>query len=217
MIRAVIFDMDGLMFDTERVFIEAWDYAGEKIGLGKAGYMTMKTLGMSIQMSRQIWIEEFGDQYDELGLRFHTKEFLTSYYEKNKVPVKEGLYTLLEFLKKKGYQLCVASSSPEWEVRHHLMDANVIDYFPVIICGDMVKHSKPDPEIYITACKALNESPSNCIALEDSKNGLLSAYNAGCKPIMIPDMWQPDEEIEKILLAKVKSLTEVISLLNKTE
>lgn len=63
--RAVIFDMDGLMFDTERVFVEAWDYAGEKIGVGKAGYMTLKTLGMSIAMSREVWLEEFGEKYNE--------------------------------------------------------------------------------------------------------------------------------------------------------
>lgn len=75
--KAVIFDMDGLMFDTESVFFKAWDYAGEKIGIGKAGYMVMKTLGMSIAMSRDIWVSEFGEKYNEQELRRHTKEFLT--------------------------------------------------------------------------------------------------------------------------------------------
>lgn len=77
----VIFDMDGLMFDTEKVFIKAWDYAGERIGIGKAGYMVYKTLGMSIVASYEIWNEEFGDRYNQEELRKYTKEFLKNYYE----------------------------------------------------------------------------------------------------------------------------------------
>lgn len=215
MIKTAIFDMDGLMFDTERVFIEAWDYVGEKIGIGKAGYMTTKTLGMSVQMSRPVWLEEFGDRYDESALRFHTKEFLVKYYNENHVPVKNGLYELLEYLKANHYKVAVASSSPEWEVKRHLADAGVSDYFSVIVAGDMVSHSKPDPEIYRLACSMLEESPGDCIALEDSRNGLLSAYNAGCKPIMVPDLWQPDKETEKILYAKADSLFDVIPILQE--
>ena len=112
----VIFDMDGLMFDTEKVFIKAWDYAGERIGIGKAGYMVYKTLGMSIVASYEIWNEEFGDRYNQEELRKYTKEFLKNYYENNKVPLKQGLYVLLEYLKNANAKLAVASSSPHWEV-----------------------------------------------------------------------------------------------------
>lgn len=133
----VIFDMDGLMFDTEKVFIKAWDYAGEKIGIGKAGYMVYKTLGMSIVASYEIWNEEFGDRYNQEELRKYTKEFLKNYYENNKVPVKQGLYVLLEYLKNPNAKLAVASSSPRWEVEKHLNDAGIIDCFSAIICGDI--------------------------------------------------------------------------------
>ena len=207
--KAVIFDMDGLMFDTERVFIEAWDYAGEKIGIGKAGYMTLKTLGMSIVMSREVWLEEFGEKYNEQELRRHTKEFLTKYYTENKVPVKKGLYILLEYLKSGGYKLAVASSSPRWEVESHLKDAEVFDYFQVIVCGDMVSKSKPEPEIYLKACELLREKPQDCFALEDSRNGILSAYRAGCRTIMVPDLWQPDEEILSVIVGKYDDLEQV--------
>ena len=122
----VIFDMDGLMFDTEKVFIKAWDYAGERIGIGKAGYMVYKTLGMSIVASYEIWNEEFGDRYNQEELRKYTKEFLKNYYENNKVPVKQGLYVLLEYLKEANAKLAVASSSPRWEVEKHLNDAGII-------------------------------------------------------------------------------------------
>ncbi|MDE7417920.1 MAG: HAD family phosphatase [Lachnospiraceae bacterium] len=207
--KAVIFDMDGLMFDTERVFIEAWDYAGEKIGVGKAGYMTLKTLGMSIVMSREVWIKEFGEKYNEQELRRHTREFLSKYYAENKVPVKKGLYILLNYLKDSGYKLGVASSSPRWEVESHLKDAKVFDSFQVIVCGDMVSKSKPDPEIYLKACELLKEKPQDCFALEDSRNGILSAYRAGCQTIMIPDLWQPDEEILSVIAGKYDDLEQV--------
>ena len=200
---------DEVMFDTEKVFIKAWDYAGEKIGIGKAGYMVYKTLGMSIVASYEIWNEEFGDRYNQEELRKYTKEFLKNYYENNKVPVKQGLYVLLEYLKNPNAKLAVASSSPRWEVEKHLNDAGIIDCFSAIICGDMVEKSKPAPDIYIKACEMLNENPEECIALEDSKNGLLSAYRAGCKPIMVPDLWQPDEEILQIIKGKYSDLEQV--------
>lgn len=214
---AVIFDMDGLMFDTERVFVQAWDYAGEQLGIGKAGYMTLKTLWMNIAASRELWRQEFGERYDEEALRRYTKEFLTKYYTENKVPVKHGLYVLLRYLKIHGYQLAVASSSPQWEVEHHLKDAGVYEFFTVIVCGDMVKHSKPDPEIYKRACELLGEKPEDCYVLEDSKSGLRSAHAAGCKPIMIPDLWQPDEETTQLLFARFDNLVEVKEYLEEQE
>lgn len=205
----VIFDMDGLMFDTERVFIAAWDYAGEKIGIGKAGYMVYKTLGMNIISSNNVWKNEFGDKYNQEELRKYTREYLKQYYAKNKVPVKHGLYILLDYLKSINCKMAVASSSPKREVEKHLEDAGIREYFSGIICGDMVGKSKPAPDIYLKACELINTKPEECYALEDSKNGLLSAYHAGCKVIMIPDLWQPDDQIQKILTGKYDDLEQV--------
>ncbi|MDE7268644.1 MAG: HAD family phosphatase [Lachnospiraceae bacterium] len=205
----VIFDMDGLMFDTESVFVKAWDYAGEQMGIGKTGYMTLKTLGMNIAASKEIWISEFGERYNEQELRKYTKQFLTDYYAKNKVPVKKGLYVLLSYLKENGVKMAVASSSPKWEVEKHLRDADVYEYFMGIVCGDMIERSKPHPEIYLKACALLGSAPGDTYALEDSKNGLLSAYKAGCKPVMIPDLWQPDEEVLQIIIGKFDDLEQV--------
>lgn len=207
--KAVVFDMDGLMFDTERVFIKAWDYAGEKLGLGKTGYMVLKTLGVNTAMCNDIWKAEFGDKYNEDDLWKYTREFIHDYYDNNPVPVKKGLYSLLEYLKENNYKMAVASSTAKHQVEKHLKNAGVFEYFQAIVCGDMVSQSKPEPEIYLKACQALGEKPGDCIALEDSRNGLISAHRAGCKPIMVPDLWQPDEEIKKILYGKFNDLDEV--------
>jgi len=213
--KAVVFDMDGLMFDTERVFIKAWDYAGEKMGLGKTGYMTLKTLGMNVNLSKQVWIAEFGDRYNEEELRKYSKEFLNDYYAKNRVPVKKGLYVLLDYLKNNGYKLAVASSTNQRDVVHRLKDAGVYDYFEAVICGDMVTKSKPEPEIYLKACEAIGVEPEEALALEDSKNGLLSAYRAGMKVIMVPDLWEADEEVKAFLWTMCEDLEEVKGFLEK--
>lgn len=105
--------------------------------------------------------------------------------------------------------MAVASSSPKWEVEQHLKDAGIREYFSVIICGDMIEKSKPAPDIYLKACELLNTKPEECYALEDSKNGLLSAFYAGCRTIMIPDLWQPDEQILRILTGKYDDLEQV--------
>lgn len=207
--NAVIFDMDGLMFDTGKVFALAWDYAGEKTGIGKAGYMLGKTQGMGFSAARELWVDEFGGSYDEEGMRKYTREFLQKYYAANRVPVKEGLYILLNYLRNKGSRLAVASSSPGWEVENHLRQAGIWDYFKVIVCGEMVKHSKPAPDIYIKACELLMEKPEDCIALEDSRNGILSACRAGCNTVMVPDLWQPDKVTESMLFGKFANLEEV--------
>ncbi len=204
----VIFDMDGLMFDTERVFIKAWDYAGEKIGIGKAGYMVYKTLGKNVIASNKILREEFGE-FNQEELRRYSKEFLKDYYEKNGVPVKPGLYTLLEYLKSTGCKIALASSTSRGMVEQYLKNTGVMDYFSAIVCGDMIEKSKPEPDIYLKACELLHVKPQNCIALEDSQSGLLSAYRAGCKPVMVPDLWQPDEETKQILAGLYTDLEQV--------
>ncbi|MBU5487283.1 HAD family phosphatase [Clostridium sp. MSJ-8] len=212
-IKAVVFDMDGLMFDTERVYVEAMDYIGEKIGLGKLGYIVKKTLGMNKTSSRKVWLEELGENYDEEIINREIIIYYTEYYKNNTVPVKEGLYELLEFLSENRYKVAVASSSNRETIMKHLRETNIDKYFSVIVSGEDFEVSKPNPDIYIKACELLEEEPINCIALEDSKNGLLAAYSAGCKPVMIPDLYEAEDEIKKILYKKFDSLKDVVNLL----
>ena len=106
----------------------------------------------------------------------------------------------------------MASSTSSDSVFHHLEEKNITHYFDKVICGDMIKNSKPAPDIYFKACERLGEVPENCIAVEDSKNGILSAHNANMSVIMIPDLWQGEAEIDKLLFAKLKSLGEIKSV-----
>lgn len=207
--RAVIFDMDGLMFDTERVFFGAWDYAGEKMGLGKAGYMLMRTLGMNTADGNQQWRNEFGDDVDIDALWAYTKEYMDDYYSRYAVTVKPGLYDLLTYLERRHYKLAVASSTRLEKVERHLRNANVRQYFSAVITGDMVEHSKPEPDIYLKAAAALGEASEDCYALEDSRNGLIAAHKAGCKAIHVPDLWQPDDEVKQFILGPFDDLLAV--------
>lgn len=212
-LELVIFDMDGLMFDTERVYVEAMDYIGEKIGLGKLGYIVRKTLGMNRSSARKVWIDELGENYDEEVINREIIIYYTEYYKNNTVPVKYGLYELLEYLEENNYKIALASLSEKEIIIRHLKETNIDKYFSVIVSGEDFEVSKPNPDIYLKACELLKEEPKNCIALEDSKNGLLAAHNAGCRPVMIPDLYEAEDKIIKILYRKFDSLKGVVNLL----
>lgn len=211
--NAVVFDMDGVLFDTEKVCMLSWDRAGEQMGVGKAGYMIYKTLGMTAEKAIEIIRNEFGKEFDAVKFKQMGRNFSYEYFDTYGVPEKEGLYEILDYLKSKNYKIAVASSTSSDSVHHHLKEKNIEKYFDAVICGDMVSKSKPEPDIYIKACSALGEKPENCYAVEDSKNGLISAHHAGCKVIMVPDLWQGEPETDKFLFAKCKSLNEIINIL----
>lgn len=207
--RGVVFDMDGLMFDTERLFFQAWDYAGEKAGLGKTGYMVLKTLGTNRETGRKIWRREFGGRYRQEEIEGYTAEFFRSYYRHHRLPVKKGLYSLLWYLKHEGDRVAIASSTPYDQIMEHLREAELAGHFHAIVGGDRVSRSKPEPDIYLRACELIGLPAHDCYALEDSRNGLLAASAAGCKAIMVPDLWQPDEEIRRRVHAILPDLNAV--------
>ena len=211
--KAVVFDMDGVLFDTESVCMKAWDYAGEVMGVGKAGYMVLKTLGMNADKAVEIIRTEFGAGFDAVKFKQIGKNYSYDYFNTYGVPEKPGLYEILDYLKNKGYKIALASSTSSQSVHHHLKEKDIEKYFDAVICGDMVEKSKREPDIYLKACAQLNENPDNCIAIEDSKNGILSAHRAGLQVIMVPDLWQGEAETDSFLLAKCKSLIEIMSIL----
>lgn len=203
------------MFDTERLYCQAWDYAGEKSGLGKTGYMVMKTLGTNRETGRVIWRREFGSRYNQEEIEGYTQEFFDQYYQSHPLPTKKGLRNLLCYLQEHSYLMAIASSTPRNQILEHLKETELTGFFDQIVGGDCVTRSKPDPAIYLRACELLGMKPADCYALEDSRNGLLAASSAGCRTIMVPDLWQPDEEIKSRVLAILPDLDAVLEYLKR--
>ena len=214
-IKAVVFDMDGLMFDTERLAMAAWDYAGEKMGLGKAGYMVMKTLGVTAERADEIWREEFGSDVDTEAMRRYGREFTDDFYEHNKVPVKYGLYELLDWLKSAGIKTAVASSSTRRAVLRNLESAGITDKFDIIVSGEMAARSKPAPDIYLEAARRLGLKPEECIGVEDSQAGLQSLTAAGCTRVMIPDLLPYDERFHGLADHVLNDLSQLPRLIDR--
>lgn len=211
--KAVVFDMDGVLFDTEMVCQLAWDAIGEEMGIGKAGYMVLNTLGVKAEKAIEMLKEEFGKDFDAESFKSRSRNYSYEYFDKYGVPAKDGLFEILPYLKENGYKIALASSTSSNSVHHHLKEKDIEKYFDAIICGDMIEKSKPEPDIYLKACEALGEKAEDCFAVEDSRNGILSASRAGCKVIMVPDLWQGDEETDTLLFAKCASLTEAMNIL----
>ena len=215
--KAVVFDMDGVLFDTEKLAVKCWDDIGEEIGLGKVGYMVMKTLGRTREESVKIFQKEFGSRFNNDIFQAHYKAYLDKYYESNPVPVKEGVNEILSFLKKHNIKTAVASSSSESSVIHHLKSAGIKEYFNEIICGDMIEKSKPEPDIYLSAANALEVPGEDCYAVEDSESGLISAYRANMKVIYVPDLYIADSKIRKIIYREFGNLNEFRDYLETEE
>ena len=214
MIKGIIFDMDGLMFDTERLVIKAWDFAGKQMGYSITKDIVVKTLGLNTENTRRVFIEHLGNNFDFYVFRKIRVDYMTDYIDKNGIPIKTGLIELLDFLKSNHYKMTVATSTEKEKTEYYFKKANISHYFDDIVCGDMIERGKPEPDIYLKASKIIGVAPNECLALEDSPIGILSAYRAGMKPVMIPDLVKPNEETNKILYAKLPTLFDVIELLN---
>lgn len=213
-LAGIVFDMDGLMYDTEQIIMEAWDTTGEEMGYGPLGFHIFHTLGMSRTGRKEYFLRTLGNDfpYDEFQERYAAETYRRT---ASAVPVKPGLYELLDFLKKEHYLTAVATSSSRESALRKLKSSHLEDYFDVMVCGDMVTKAKPDPEIYQTACLQLKKPPEQLLALEDSENGLKSALAAGMKAIMIPDLIKSCPDTEPYLEAKLDRLDKVIPFLQE--
>ncbi|MFA6940140.1 MAG: HAD family phosphatase [Clostridiaceae bacterium] len=205
-VSLVIFDMDGLMLDTERISIESLGKAGKEYGYNITPNIVMKMIGMNSKGCEKVFKENFGEQFPLDDIRKLKSKFLSAIIDKTGVPVKTGLYELLEFLKGKNVLTAVATSTAKKSAEKLLKSANILDKFHLIICGDEVAAGKPDPEIFLKTAYKLNCRPEECIVFEDSENGIKAASRAKMIPIMIPDMKEPSEEIAKLTYKKFKTL-----------
>ena len=217
MIKGIVFDMDGLMFDTERLAVEGWVFAGKQMGLDIAEDIVIRTLGLNIEDTKRILSSCLGEAFDFSAARKIRVDYVTSYIDDNGIPIKAGLMELLEYLYSNHFKVTIATSTERERAQYYISKAGISKYFDKIVCGDMIKRGKPEPDIYLRASEAIGVDAYECLALEDSPLGILSAYRAGMRPVMIPDLLQPNEETNSLLYAKVPSLLDVKELLSEQD
>lgn len=211
--EAVVFDMDVVIFDSERAVMNCWLELAQKYDIKDIEKPYFACVGTTMTRTREIMLETYGEDfpYDEYAressLMYHEK------YDGGKLPMKPGVMELLSYLKEKGKKIALASSTRRETVTNQLRWAGIIDYFDVIICGDMVARSKPAPDIFLKACQELGVSPENTYAIEDSYNGIRAAHAGQLRPIMVPDLLEANDEMRGLAECVCDNLNEVIDYL----
>lgn len=192
--KAVVFDMDGVLFDTERVYYEAWDIVAAEMGI-EVGEIRDRCAGHNAADIALLFDAWFDGKvtYAEFGARKNA--CFRRLLDENGLPLKDGLHETLSALKNDGYRIALATSTRREGALANLDRANIREYFDVLTTGDMFLHGKPDPEIYLTACRLLGVDPADAYAVEDSYAGLESARRAGMRVVMIPDLFPPTDEV----------------------
>lgn len=208
-IRGVVFDMDGLMFDSERIVKYSWDVAGERMGYGKLGDNIFYTLGFHVDKRKRHFKDKYGEDFPFEQFRDEYRKAFWEYEKKNGLPAKKGLHELLDVLSRKKIPMAVATSSSHEYAKNNLRREGIEAYFTAVITGNMVSDAKPSPEIYLKACEALHVSPAYTLALEDSYNGIRSAKGAGMITVMIPDLLTDSSPVDDLLDGKMESLLAV--------
>lgn len=212
MIKGLIFDMDGLILDTESISNKLLIDIFSKYDINLNEEIISKTIGLEKKKAMKVFEEYLGDNIPIKDIINLHKKVVNDYLEKNGVPVKLGLIELLNYLDEEKIKKVVATSYRK-VAENVLIRANVYNRFDDIICGDEIKESKPSPDIFLKALEKLNLSADEVIVLEDSRMGILAAHRAKIKSIMIPDILPADEETKKLYFKECKSLLDVIHLL----
>ena len=214
-IKAVVFDMDGVIFDTETLYQKCWLSEAPKYNIDNVEKLFLKMMGLSNSNIEKLFKSVYGEDFPCAEYRADVRSKINELIEKDGLTMKKGVLEILSFLKEEGYPVALATSTSRPSVESHLKRSGIKQYFDYIITGDEVKNSKPSPEIYINACRGLGVSTENAIAVEDSFNGIRSAFSAGMLPVMVPDTVMPDEEITTLLYKKFDNLLELVEFLKQ--
>lgn len=213
--KAVVFDMDSVIFDTERAVIEVWKEVAKECGIPDIELFCIECLGTNAVETKAKFLKRYGDKYPYDEIRALKTGRVRERFSKGLIDTKKGAKDLLIELKRNGIKVALASSTREEAVREELTIAGLIDFFDVIVTGDKVSNSKPAPDIFILACEKLGVKPCDAIGIEDSFNGIRSSHAAGLFTIMVPDILQPDSEIKTLADMIMQNLCEVSDFLKE--
>lgn len=213
MIKAVISDMDGVMLDSEKLYVRFWCEAGQFYGfpMGTKHALGIRSMARPFAIAKlRSW---FGDSFDYDKVRDKRVELMSAHIAAHGIEAKQGADTLLRWLKQNGYRVALATATAPQLAMGYLKRVGLLGYFDEICSARQVPHGKPAPDIYLFAANRLGVLPQACLALEDSPNGVRSAAAAGCKTVLVPDLDDPYEELKELLFAKAENLEAVIALL----
>lgn len=213
MIKAIIFDMDGLMIDSERVTFECYQERLKDMNLTMDEEFYKTLLGKPIKGIYQRFYDVYGNDFPIENVIQDVHQLMAERFETEGVPVKKGLVELLHYLKDNNYKTIVATSSNRDRVDKILAQAKITEFFDDSICGDEVTKGKPNPEVFLKSCQKLGVNVDEAIVLEDSEAGIQASYDANIKVICIPDMKYPEKQYEEKTSKILKDLTEVTAYL----
>lgn len=214
MMKTVVFDMDGVIFDTERRMKIFWQKEAERLGLDNIEEFYNECIGSTEQYCEQSYTDRYPNAPSFHEFLTRTADMFTAMNEREGMPLKPGIRELLTFLKEQGYRVGLASSTRIALIQKELEMEQLDTYFDVIVGGDQLQHSKPAPDIYLMACEQLGVDPASAYAIEDSYNGIRSAAAAGMKAIMVPDLLPPVPEIQELCTAVLDDLYAVQAYLS---
>lgn len=213
--KAVVFDMDGLMFDTERLAARGMEAALAKQGFVCDEALFLKMLGLNTEGTHRELRRAFGERFDFSTAMRETDDYIERFITEYGAPVKPGLYELMDRLDAMNLPRAIASGSPEKRILRNIEAAGLSGRFSAVVSADDMPRGKPAPDVFLAAAKALGIDPADCLALEDAPAGVAAAKAAGMKTVMVPDLHAPDETDRAGLCACVGTLFDVIPLLER--
>ena len=214
-IRGVLFDMDGVILDSEKLYARFWAAGCESFGYSMTYQQALGMRSLNAQAGQAYLSSLFGPDISYPQVRAKRIELMDAYVEENGVEAKPGILPLLDYLTSRRIPYAITTASPLDRIQNHLGRLGLYQRFPHICTAHAVAQGKPAPDIYLLGAKTIGLPPESCLALEDSYTGLLSAHRAGCLASIVPDLDQPSPEILDIAYAKLDSLTDVIDLLEE--
>ena len=207
-VESVIFDMDGVLFDTESIYLKVWKNVFRKYGYKMTKDIYSQVIATGRENVKKVFLREFGAELP-IEKMYREKDIALKEEIEKQVYIKEGAVEILTYLKNKNYKVALATSSDRERMNKQLEKASIREYFDEIVCRDEVENTKPNPEIYLKVADKLNVKPKNCLVIEDSLAGVKAAYKANMKVLHVEDLKKADNEIKKYCYKIFNNLLEI--------